>query len=422
MGAGGQAGADTGDYRVEAYIPNHTGFVWPCTGQYIAWDTSDARYKVHHAAGVTEVSGNQTPLANQWLDLGVFHFYAGTDGYVELADLNGEENLSHFVSFSAVRFTKQSGGSSVETLILINRERVAARYGEPAAAEIMGKLDQLAAHNSVKGLVVQVESDPAVAAAYSAWDQRPYEPAYANGVTWEIHDLIGAQVAAHPEIRYLVLVGDDRIIPMRREVNLAWSCSGGDCDGRESDYGGVYCNSTVGSALCNNMNLTDNFYADKQIDFWHGYLPYIPDLAVGRLIENSAEIESQIDLFLASDGRVPLNAAAVGAAFMQDGAGEVRDEWERKGLAVDSLIGGNWTGDQFIEQILNTSHDLVALGQHTNHYQMAAANDDRITSHDVSGATGSMSQCLFYSMGCHSGLNLAESPQDTFDLAQAFVR
>lgn len=94
-----------GTWRVEAYIPDHAPLTWPCTGQYISWDTSDARYSIRHADGTTSRSGNQAPLANAWLNLGEYRFNSGTGGYVALSDLNGETNLSRFVSFSAMRFT-----------------------------------------------------------------------------------------------------------------------------------------------------------------------------------------------------------------------------------------------------------------------------------------------------------------------------
>jgi len=55
--------------------------------------------------GATTKVGDQKPLANQWLNLGEYQFSKGTSGNVQLTDLNGETNLSRFVSFSAMRFT-----------------------------------------------------------------------------------------------------------------------------------------------------------------------------------------------------------------------------------------------------------------------------------------------------------------------------
>jgi hypothetical protein len=90
---------------VEAYIPEHAAFVWPCTRRLIPGDTADAHYVIHHAAGAQERRLSQQPLANQWLDLGEYPFAAGQSGYVTLSDLNAEADFTRTVSFSALRFT-----------------------------------------------------------------------------------------------------------------------------------------------------------------------------------------------------------------------------------------------------------------------------------------------------------------------------
>lgn len=102
----------SGYYEVFAYIPTHQAFVWPCTGQQIDWDTTDARYRIYYSGGNTVVSRNQKPVFNDWINLGTYYFNAGTGGYVILTDLNGEPNFSYFVSFSAMRFVLQSSSIS----------------------------------------------------------------------------------------------------------------------------------------------------------------------------------------------------------------------------------------------------------------------------------------------------------------------
>lgn len=98
-----------GRYQVAAYIANHGAITWDCgtVNRTIPADTTDARYRVTHASGATTVSGNQGPLADVWLALGTYHFHQGTGGSVRLGDLNGEDNLSHTISFSAMRFVLQ---------------------------------------------------------------------------------------------------------------------------------------------------------------------------------------------------------------------------------------------------------------------------------------------------------------------------
>ena len=96
----------SGYYRVEAYIAGHGPITW-CTGggRTINHDSTDARYSIHHASGVSTRSLSQYPLSNQWSDLGEYYFTTGSSGYVSLTDLNGEMEYSTTVSFSAMRFT-----------------------------------------------------------------------------------------------------------------------------------------------------------------------------------------------------------------------------------------------------------------------------------------------------------------------------
>ncbi len=96
----------SGFYRVEAYIAAHPPITW-CAGQgrTINHDTTEASYSIHHAIGVTTLSFSQYPLSNQWLNLGEYYFNAGKNGFVYLTDLNGEEEFSTTISFSAMRFT-----------------------------------------------------------------------------------------------------------------------------------------------------------------------------------------------------------------------------------------------------------------------------------------------------------------------------
>ena len=95
-----------GYYRVSAYIAAHGPTPW-CSGDIgtVAHDTTQARYAIHYAYGVSTRSLSQYPLSNQWLELGEYYFTAGSDGYVTLSDLNDEPDFSTTVSMSAVRFT-----------------------------------------------------------------------------------------------------------------------------------------------------------------------------------------------------------------------------------------------------------------------------------------------------------------------------
>jgi hypothetical protein len=405
-----------GNYKVEAYIPIHDPVNWQCPSMYLDWDTSDAHYTIYHADGQDTVRRNQAPLYSEWLDLGTYRFNAGSEGRVKLTDLNTEANWSRTVSFSAMRFTLQDGDpAEIKTLILVNREQLASLYGSAEANRIMNKLGQLANHRSVQGAVIQLEGHADIATAYDAWERHLTDFTYANDVGEAIHDLIDQQVSTHPEVRYIVIVGDDRVVPFYRVLDQTRT--------PERNYSLVSAFTTVGSALQSDMTLTDNFYADKDRQPWRGFHPYAPDLALGRLIETPNEIINQIDAFLTSDKSVPTNAAVVGCDFMIDGAQEVRDIWQNDGFSVnDTLIGDNWGKHHFIEEVLDRGHDLVSLSHHANHYVIGVPEGASLNSYDIKASTGDHTQSLIFSIGCHSGLNVSpDNPVEEFDLAQAFI-
>ena len=125
----------------------------------------------------------------------------------------------------------------------------------------MSRLSQLTADGRVNGIVISVETDTSVAAAFSAWEAQVTSTELANAVTEAIRQMIMNQLQAHPNTEYLVLVGDDRVIPYRRVPDRTRH--------PESNY--TYAGpitTTVGAALQANMTLTDNFYADREFTTW----------------------------------------------------------------------------------------------------------------------------------------------------------
>ncbi len=94
-----------GQYKVEAYIGYHSIINWQCPTHTFIYDTSDARYTIYTASGTKNVSGNQRPLNNEWLNLGTYQFNTGSGVKAKLSDLNGESNGSTTISVHDMRFT-----------------------------------------------------------------------------------------------------------------------------------------------------------------------------------------------------------------------------------------------------------------------------------------------------------------------------
>ena len=95
----------SGEYKVEVFIPDHNTVTWTCPGVSTTWDTGHALYTLTHANGESEFTVNQAPLANEWLDLGIFHFDTETAASLTLSDVTGETFRTTSVSASTVRFT-----------------------------------------------------------------------------------------------------------------------------------------------------------------------------------------------------------------------------------------------------------------------------------------------------------------------------
>ncbi len=95
----------SGEYKIEAFIPAHNTINWQCPTKTIADDTSQARYAIRHANGLTIHWVNQAPRSNDWVELGVYHFNDDTVASVTLSDLTLEPEQTTTINASAVRFT-----------------------------------------------------------------------------------------------------------------------------------------------------------------------------------------------------------------------------------------------------------------------------------------------------------------------------
>lgn len=95
----------SGTYRIEAFIPATAPVNWRCPELLISKYTRQAIYTVRHTNGESSVLVQQALHADQWADLGLFHFDSETLPHVQLSDFTHETYQSRLVSASAMRFT-----------------------------------------------------------------------------------------------------------------------------------------------------------------------------------------------------------------------------------------------------------------------------------------------------------------------------
>jgi hypothetical protein len=314
--------------------------------------------------------------------------------------------------------TPEPDPTEVRTLILVNRQRLASLFGEAEAASVMNKLYELADHAEVEGVVIQVENDAAVAAAYDEWlsdEDSLLDTTKANAVASAVRNLVMGFVGSNPNVEYLVIAGDDRVIPFRRVPE-------GNLQSTEHQYAAsATISTTQWAALRDDMVLTDDYYADQEATVWEGHELYVPDYAVGRLVEQPGEIRGLIDAFLADDVINTQRVLVTGYDFVQDGGTIVKTLCQNDNLTTDGdLIGYYWQGEQLRAKQLEASprFDVQAINGHARHTAEGAPDDDDITASEITTATADLSGALIFSVGCHAGFNDSGS----LDLAQAFAQ
>jgi hypothetical protein len=195
----------------------------------------------------------------------------------------------------------------------------------------------------------------------------------------------------------------------------------------ESTYEHTDINNPSGAAIKGNYYLSDDYFGDREPTTHDGRVLFIPDLAVGRLIETPADMIVQIDAFLAQPVTEAGNILISGYDFVQDVANGDCEDWKAdfNAASVDcSLIGETWTGAAFRSLQLRPSPPfrIQSINGHATHYAEGAPVGSAIQASEVMSTALNLNGGLVYSVGCHAGLNLPpNNPNNPIDLPQAFT-
>lgn len=325
-------------------------------------------------------------------------------------------------------------GDSVNTVFLTSRQRLSALYGDALADQVLAKLAEVSARSDlgVNGVVLPVDGDAAVRAAYEAWDADECDVTAANKVVTEVVRLLDSLTHDRPNLRYVVPVGSDHVIPFVRVPDDNFK-------GNEADYIGTLIaaagNNALTSAAANRVFLSDDIYGNNAPITWLDHQLYLPQRAVGRLVETPDQILYSIDQFILSGGQVDLgNALVTGYDFLTDGSTAVADRLAaRLGEGgVNRLISDGWTCDDLRSAI--PSADAALTNGHADHYRLlcasgfAAGDETQVfKSSEVSALPPSR---LVFGVACHLGLSFedvlnasptAEQSPMLLDWAQAYA-
>src|SRR5690606_16762197 len=173
--------------------------------------------------------------------------------------------------------------------------------------------------------------------------------------------------------------------------------------------------------------LSDDYYAASLPLSVDGRELYLPQYALGRLVESPSEMATVIDTYLAAPTLSPESALVTGYDFLIDQAEAIQGTLDAQGLGeIDTLIDNDWTAEDFRTAAFgDESYDLISLNSHFDHFRFFPNDPDNVlaTEFDIEG---NFDGALVFSVGCHAGLNMPDGQTAlTFtgaDFAQVFSR
>ncbi len=301
--------------------------------------------------------------------------------------------------------------AGTQTLFLVNQQRLGALYGAlpqgDAGTVVVDRLRTLSNDPSVKGVVVPVEGDSTVRGAYSAWDEDACNPAAADAVVTAINALVDRLRAGLPDLRNIVLVGIDDVIPYGRVSDLTAAYN-------EKQYSQLAYDgraNALSAASRAGFLLSDSPYGDLAPQPFLDSQLYVPQLAVGRLVETPSDILGQIQSYEDAEGVVtPTSAFVTGYSPFDKGAVAVARSLAGKAGVVSSSsqINSTWDRQDGIDGLAGAAHGYGAVNAHYDVYRALPGNEDESNPLTTADLPPSLSGGVQFTIGCHSGLSVPD--------------
>jgi hypothetical protein len=291
-----------------------------------------------------------------------------------------------------------AGGS---TLYLHNAKRYGALYGPLAEAAVWTKLQALASRtDAAGGTVIPLDEIPGVQTLLDVWDDDPCSPGATNDVVRALGTYLDGVPASY---KYIVLVGDWTVIPTGLVLDNTLFAN-------ERSYASTFYgteNTQYLSSYALGYLPTDDPYGDTS---YSGQGAYIPEVAVGRLVETHAEIMGQLQQYLDRNGAIdPTTALVTGYDFLKDGAEQISTGLEANVAAPKELINDTWSRSDLLAALFPAANPPVidSINAHYDHYRALPADQnaagtetDLFTTSDLQATPGR----LVITIGCHSGV------------------
>jgi Tol biopolymer transport system component len=303
--------------------------------------------------------------------------------------------------------------AGASTLYLFASKRFGDLYGLQAENDVFTRLQALAARtDAAGGAVIPVDANAAVLTALNARASDSCSPGKANDVVRAVGNLLDNPQIVTPSVKYIVVVGDDAAgIPFGRIVdNSAYA--------NERGYASTFYGATNNQYLSTyglGFLPTDDPLGDVN---YSGKGPYVPELAVGRLVETPNQIISQITQYTNQNGAInPTRALTTGYDFLSDGATKISADFKAKVGTNNAreLINNSWSKSDLLGAMFPASNPptLDSINAHYDHFRSLPADENALHREDILYTTAdlagrSTAGRVIFTMGCHSALPVSD--------------
>lgn len=299
------------------------------------------------------------------------------------------------------------------TLVLVNEQRFDALHGVGSTQAVRDAFAGIGDDPDAGPFaILPVDGDADVRASYAAWDADPCEPELANDVVRDVVGVLDGYIGELPDLRFVVLIGDDNILPSLRVPDLVTLANQREYY-PEVVFDGV--DNPISAAAAFGYVLTDGAYTDLDPVPWLGHELPVPDLAGGRLVETRDEIVGTIERYQTERHLEVDETLLTAYDFLLDGGQDTQDILQ--GLVPDpadarSLISDDWTKQDLLDE-LAFEPDVTGVWAHYDHSRLLTAAGDgmpnptsEIASSTEALAAGLAEGTLYFTLGCNAGLNV----------------
>jgi hypothetical protein len=367
---------------------------------------SQIEYSTHSIGG--DYSFNEIPYGRYRLIFEQAGYVSQRSVIIELSD----EKPSEIVNFDIASITDEYD-TSPKSIFITSRTRFDTLYKENDidgnsildTDQMFSLLNKLISLNEIRGKIIYIDNNPNNNISYADTDDNPkswISVDAANDIASKIRSLV--DLNRNPHLTYIVIVGNDEIIPFYRSKNRHFMS--------EKEYfKGEYPNSAVANSLNENYILTDNYYGDFSYFISRDY---VPEYSISRLIETPNQILNILKLYLENQsGYIRLNngvhaSGAIETDVISQYSYDVIKKFSNS--SQPHFDNPNWTFEDLMSEFSGKNNDYFLIGNHAakkrnDQQRLGTVTCDRLSS------INSLHEGIIITAGCHTGLNI---PNKTF--------